>query len=109
MSAVIPSDRFAFAGITSKRDDAPDFGGWSHDPFVNSYRPRAATPVREDAGPDLNLSVISTKGGNSMAIINGNILTVNGSVDGWTVTDIDDHSVLLTNGQEKERLTLKRR
>lgn len=82
--------------------------GWTDDPFVrpNALKHRAETVTEKPA--HFKLSAISTSGGGTMAIINGEIVKQGGAIHEWTVADINDNSVLLKKGTESRKLTLRR-
>lgn len=88
----------------------PDLDSWENDPFVRvKTSAKRARKVRQDQDWNFKLSAISSNGYGSMAIIDGQIVSERGTIDDWTVAEIDDNSVVLTKSSNKIELTLKRR
>lgn len=106
------SAQVANAGIAAPvvaGDDSIGGLSWKDDPFVRDRAPRRHTDAVSKKAVQYKLSAISTSGGGSMAIVNGQILKQGGTIDDWMVAGIDDNAVLLKKGSENLKLTLRRR
>ncbi len=98
------------AAAAPDRSEESMLDGWKGDPFRRKIVSRTvAAPARINKDETLKLSAISTQGSNSMAIINGKVLSRDGVIDGWAVAEIDAESVLLVKGSRNLKLNLKRR
>ncbi len=80
---------------------------WAGDPFPRS---RAREDVSFADAPEaaLNLTAISASGGTYMAIINGSVVSVNSSIEGWNVTSISQKEVVLQKAGRKRTLKVGR-
>lgn len=82
-----------------------------HNPFDASRRPQTMSPrVRAKVKKKVKLRVDGIMGreGSRMAIINGRVLKVGESIEGWTVLEINSSGVILDDGTEKITLPLRR-
>ncbi len=52
--------------------------------------------------------IIADKSGNNVAIVNGNVVKVNDTVGSFVITAIQPHEVILTKGEERVVLKLKK-
>ncbi|MBU1318417.1 MAG: hypothetical protein KKG33_06650 [candidate division Zixibacteria bacterium] len=101
VATIAPAD-IGSVGLTDTQD-------WKDDPFVRRKAPQRQGAQVSEAPVQFKLSAISSSGGGTMAIIDGQIVKQGGAIDGWTVASIDGNSVLLKKGSENVKLNLRRR
>lgn len=80
-------------------------------PF-DASRKSISTSPRVEAGPEKRVQSFRVDGimgskGARMAVINGKVLKVGESIEGWTLVEITNNSVTLDNGTEKMTLRLR--
>jgi len=98
------------SNIVAKRDTVNQKGKklsqynlWDRDPFRDlSIKTERIYKVPQTEEVSLNLSAISIADGGSVAMINGNIVTVGDDIEGYIVKKIEPKQVFLEkNGQTK--------
>lgn len=87
--------------------DFSDLQDWKNDPFARKKAQGIARRSESPADPSFRVSVISRQNDCYMAVVNGKVVQESDSISGWTVTEINDDSVLLTKGTRRLKLTLK--
>ena len=77
---------------------------WPHDPFNRRPLPESdeavAVPAPVTTGPNLSLQGVMVVNGARTGVINGHLVQVGGTVEGWRVVQIEPQSVRLVREGE---------
>jgi len=77
---------------------------WGRDPFARKTK---YNPAKKNTSRKLRLTAISGSDGGFMAIINGKILAVGETIEGWTIMDISDKTAVLAKDMNKISLSIE--
>ena len=77
---------------------------WGSDPFVQKT---ASVAPQQESQTQFNLTAISKSEGTYWALINGQIVAVNDTIEGWTVTRVTGKSVTLSKDGKTISLKIK--
>ena len=77
---------------------------WGSDPFAQKS---TAAKTDQSSEVQFNLTAISKSEGEYWALINGRILAVNDSIEGWTVTQVTGKNVTLSKNGKTISLKIK--
>lgn len=92
---------------TNSNMQASYLAGWGRDPFYLKEKrgPAVNKKIRRKKTVNLRLLAISTKGNNSIALINDKIVKLGDIISGYRVLKISQTKVYLSDG--KRKITLK--
>jgi len=99
------ADSFAYERITSDKEKRLALG-FNRNPFYRNAVAAVVVPFSSKE-PVFWLTAVSVKGASAIAVINGRVLKVGDSIDGFVVKNIGKGSAVLNKGGSSIRLALR--
>ncbi len=104
-AAAAAADSFAYEKLNSDKEKRLAVG-LSRNPFYRNAVAAVVVPFSSKE-PVFWFSAVSVKGASAIAVINGRVLKVGDSIEGYTVKEIGKGSAVLNKGRSSIRLAMR--